>query len=404
MKKYSKLQYYVGPPVAIVIALIFIFSNKHTSPETQIKTADATSLAEMAREIVAKCQSVEYKPTCYEEEVPKLMNEISMRDTFKVTHAVQQEDPSYTYCHVLGHKLAANEVAKDPERWLDVVNMCPSGECSNGCIHGAFQEKFRTEALSPEQIPAFIPQIENVCEKREGWNPTGLEIGTCYHALGHLLMYVTSADTKLAADTCDKVALKSGGDYRALCYDGVYMQIFQPLEPEDFVLIEGKVPKKAELAQYCAKVSGAKEASCWSEGWPLYRAEIMTPEGVVKFCNHFKTEDFRRGCYTDLFYVVTAQVQFDTEFMKNYCSKLPEGVSGRCFASTASRLIETDYGNMAKSANVCKSATKASDKNECFEELVFYSTFNFHPGSEEFKKICNELEQPWKNQCLSKNN
>jgi hypothetical protein len=407
LKKYQNLFY---PALAVLLALAlvaYITSKYHFSIQISKNTkvqevASTSSLAELAKQVVSECSGISYKPTCYEEKVPALMNKISMQDAFKLTRLVQQDDPSYTYCHVLGHKLAANEVAKDPSKWLDVVDICPTGECSNGCIHGAFQQKYRSEALSSNQLPIFIPEIQNVCEKRERWNPTGLEQGTCYHALGHLLMYVTSADVSIASDICDQVAVKDNGqrDYRKLCYDGVFMQIFQPLENEDKVLIEGKVPTKEGLGAYCAKFSGIKQVSCWNEGWPLYSEEILTPSGVVKFCQHLKSKSDQDICYTDLFYVATAEKQFDVGFMKSYCAALPQGVSGRCFANTASRLIETDYSNIDKAVDVCKSGITSDDKSQCFQELVFYATFNFHPGSDEFYKICNELDEPWKSKCL----
>ena len=179
---------------------------------------------------------------------------------------------------------------------------------------------------------------------------------------------------------------------------------FQPLENEDKVLIEGKVPTKEGLGAYCDKFTELKKVSCWNEAWPLYGSEIKTPAGVVSFCQHLTNKSDQDVCYTDLFYVVTAEVQFDLNFMKNYCSGLPAGVSGRCFANTASRLIETDYGNINKAVDICKTAPKHQDKDECSQELVFYASFNFHAGSEEFYKICNELDEPWKSKCLSGNN
>jgi hypothetical protein len=409
LKKYKKLFY---PSLAVFIVFIWAFfilskyqisfklsKNTQTSP----KLAATESFANLASQIVADCSKVPYKPTCYEEKVPALMDRISMQDAFKVTHLVQQDDPSYTYCHVLGHKLAANEVAKDPSKWLEVVDMCPSGECSNGCIHGAFQQRFRQEALTPDQYGDFIPQVENVCEKRAGWDPTGLEQGTCYHALGHLMMYVTSADIGSSLSMCDKVSVKDNGqrNYSKLCYDGAFMQIFQPLENEDLALVKGKQPTKDQLSDYCSKFSTLRQTSCWNEGWPLFSKEIMTPSGVVNFCTNLKGVDSQSTCYTDLFYVVTAEVQFDTEFMKNYCSKLPSTVSGKCFSNTASRLIETDYSNIEKSVSFCESALSKNDQSQCFNELIFYSTFNFHPQSEEFFKLCNALPDTWKNKCLN---
>src|SRR3989344_390696 len=92
----------------IILAAVFIFfflRNKtyffnlfKDTPKSQ--TISDASLAQMARDVVAKCAGQSYKPACYDEEVPKLMNQSSMRQAFDVTRMVQEEDPSFTYCHV----------------------------------------------------------------------------------------------------------------------------------------------------------------------------------------------------------------------------------------------------------------------------------------------------------------
>ena len=100
-----------------------------------------------AETIIATCAQESYAPSCYDKEIPKLMDEgYSMEQAFAVTQ-VARKDPSYQYCHVLGHYLAAKETQKDPENWKDVIARIPLGMCSNGAIHGAFQERFRAESL-----------------------------------------------------------------------------------------------------------------------------------------------------------------------------------------------------------------------------------------------------------------
>jgi hypothetical protein len=101
-----------------------------------------------AKQIVAICKNKNHSNLCYEKEIPKLMDKpysLSMENAFQVARQVQIADTSYNFCHVLGHKLSAKETKKDPTLWQQVIGRCPQGVCSNGCIHGAFQERFRTE-------------------------------------------------------------------------------------------------------------------------------------------------------------------------------------------------------------------------------------------------------------------
>ncbi|PIT90972.1 hypothetical protein COU17_02885, partial [Candidatus Kaiserbacteria bacterium CG10_big_fil_rev_8_21_14_0_10_49_17] len=122
-----------------------------------------------AQDIVAKCATAEYRPACYDAAIPKLMDEgMSMEDAFEVTRAVQDIDDMYFYCHVLGHYLAEKETAKDPLRWKDVVARAPSGICSNGAIHGAFQARFKAETLPDASVDELKKELTGVCEPREG--------------------------------------------------------------------------------------------------------------------------------------------------------------------------------------------------------------------------------------------
>ncbi len=388
----------------VIIAGGYLFFTKRP---IDIKSLDAASSAKIindyADKVVAKCTSASYKPGCYEEEVPKLMDFMTMRQAFEVTRSIQDKDKSYAYCHVLGHKLSAKETAKDPNRWKEVITGCPSGLCSNGCIHGAFQERFRREVLSSEEVDKMKAEIKDVCEPRHNWSPTGLEQGTCYHALGHLLMYITGADIKKSLKVCEEVSIKdSGQDWSKLCFDGAFMQIFQPLETEDFALVRGKQPKKEELKSFCDKFPENQRGSCWSEGWPLYLQEIEKPAGLVKFCSGsmIQSRDAEDRCYLGMFYVLTAEFQFDLSKVKELCLGLPSLRLNQCFANAASRMIETDYRNISLVTDFCSQVPSEDGKNICFRELIRYSTYNFHPGSNEFFQLCNGLPDKWKTQCL----
>jgi hypothetical protein len=370
-----------------------------------LDSATPNSLNQYAQEVIITCSKESDRPICYDKEIPKLMDKISMEDAFKVTAIVQAKDSSYPFCHVLGHNLSAKEVAKDPSKWKDVLTRCPSGQCSNGCLHGGLQERFRgSETYTEEQMNEVIKELSTICEKRGNWNPTGLEQASCYHAVGHLSMYLTGADIIRSGEVCRQASVKEDGrNYLKTCYDGTFMQIFQPLEDEDKELIIGKEVKKNELENYCRKYSGEQRASCWHEGWPLYSYEILKPEGLLKFCTNpvLTNESDINQCFLSLFYVIVVQFNFDISKLKNFCSSLPNERIGQCFSSTASRLIETDYENIGQSANYCSSAPTEESRSKCYNELIFYSTFNFHPGSEEFYVLCNNLPQDWKDKCLA---
>lgn len=360
------------------------------------------SFKEYAAQILKSCSSESYRPACYDREIPKLLDVISLEETFLVTKLVQEQDDEYWYCHVLGHNVSARETAKDSDKWKEVIARCPTGVCSNGCIHGAFQERFRAESLPDAEIAELKPELEDICEKRANWNPTRLEQATCYHALGHLTMYVTGGNVEKSAALCEATAKKHDGrDYSQLCFDGVFMQIFQPLEPEDFAIVEGLQPEKEELGAFCNQFSLQQQNSCWSEGWPLYYEEIITPGGLVEFCSVPQDPLYQDRCHLGLFYVVAAQFRLDETKMVNFCSNISEERKAQCFANMASRTIETDASLVERASALCREADLLGVGEQCYEELLFYSTYNFHPGSEDFSRLCSSLPEFWQNKCFA---
>ncbi|MEL6804243.1 MAG: hypothetical protein AAFO91_10720, partial [Bacteroidota bacterium] len=67
----------------------------------------------MAEALVEQCATEERTAVCYEREVPKLMDQgYEMEEAFTVTKLIQDIDPSFQYCHVLGHYISAKETAK----------------------------------------------------------------------------------------------------------------------------------------------------------------------------------------------------------------------------------------------------------------------------------------------------
>lgn len=360
-------------------------------------------LAKHASEIIALCASESYPPACYDIEIPKLMDRgITFEEAFAVTSLIQARQHDYFYCHVLGHNLSAKETAKDTSKWTDVVSRCPTGMCSNGCLHGAAQERFRAEALTASQIDALIPELAAICESGEGRTYTGLEQASCYHSLGHLSMYISGANVDIATGVCDQVVVKKEDtDYTQTCYDGVFMQIFQPLEPEDFALVEHIPAKTAlEAETFCEQYSGKRRSACHNESWPRYLDLVKTPEGLAKFCARVPDTESEQRCYTSMFYVLAAQFHLDANRMESLCIGLREKRMAQCFANSASRLIETDYRLIEDAVALCERATRHGVEGRCYDELLYYSSFNFHEGSDEFLKLCQALPEPWHEKCL----
>jgi hypothetical protein len=109
-------------------------------------------------------------------------------------------------------------------------------------------------------------------------------------------------------------------------------------------------------------------------------------------------------CYNALFYVITAQFGLDENKVKDFCGGLPQDRMGQCFANASSRMIETDARLVDRSVSLCAIAAISGVGKQCYEELLVYSTYNFHAGSENFYRLCNALPDPWSAKCLARYN
>jgi hypothetical protein len=238
--------------ILIIVVELFVLFPGPFSLKSQL--ADA-GVEEHATNILDRCKDERYRPTCYEEEVPKLLDSMSVSDVFDTIRLIRTNDSEYQFCHVLAHELGEREVSKDPDNWFDVIPQNPAdGLCSNGFIHGAAVARFSREVFSREEIDNIVPDIANACEARGVWRPTGLDQAICYHGIGHILVHLTNADMKAALDICDTVAVKDDErNFLQVCEEGVFMQVFQPLEPEDHALIDRLdfKPAKETLREFC---------------------------------------------------------------------------------------------------------------------------------------------------------
>ena len=366
------------------------------------------SLSSHAEAIFQKCFSQGDAQTCYDKEIPKLTDFISMEEAFQVIRMVQAQDPSYRYCHVVGHALSAKEYQKNPENWKDIIPRCPYAVCANGCQHGVVQEIFRnkiSEFLNDAELEKLKAEFGNVCEEKPNWRPSSFQQGHCYHGLGHLAMYVANADIPKSLGVCDAISLKEDGrDFRSVCYGGLFMQMFQPLEPEDFALVEGKALAKEDAKEFCGNIPGTnlRKEACWLQAWPLFGEELTTAEGIIGFCEEGKSFARLERCYTQLFHILAQGRNYEIIPLKELCVTFPDELKAECVRNVASAIIDggTDFINLA--VDFCHLAKEGDLQEACYKAMVDFSVIKFNPGTENFLKLCNALPPPWDKKCIER--
>lgn len=405
-QKFKDVWFLSGVVIFIFTAVIFgLFSMGILPTQNMSHSVDMHSPDFYAQKMVKICQDVTYKPTCYEDEIPRLVTDLEMSEIFDVIRLVRKYDPSYAFCHVTAHDLGSYEVSLDPDNWLNAISKGPTdGLCSNGFAHGAIVSRFNDGKLSPEAFEFVQKDLSIACEPRQGWNPTELIKAICYHGIGHVLVHMTEADIPVSLNACESIALKDDGrDYRQVCYEGVYMQLFQPLEPEDFALIDRLelAPTKDNIAEFCSQNSSndMEYGTCWRESWPLFYDQLFTRDGVLNYCGALKNESDRNKCFVTAFTINGRQNLGQPEKMAGLCNSMPPEQQGLCLSRGANAFPEEDPTLIPEAINMCSRGSSKSVQDECYSYLAQLASFNFHAESDSFELMCNSLPAEWEDKC-----
>ncbi len=360
-----------------------------------------------ARSVISTCASASFAPSCYDSEIPKLLDRISMEEAFEVTRRIQEQDEQYRYCHVLGHNLSYKETEKDSTKWKDVVTRCPQTMCNNGCLHGALMRRFNTEVLTDAQIELVKPDFSDVCEPRGSWRPTEVERSMCYHTLGHLAMYITNADIPKSAALCLEIGTKPDGrNYVQTCTEGVLMTVFQPLEPEDKALVARfALTSKEEAERFCRQFTQPIWEVCRREAWPLYSPDMRAgPDGLLRYCSYAADRIKRRTCNHVALNSLTVSLVIEEggtiDHLASYCEKLPGEDRTWCYGNAAMRLIQIDPAYEELALAVCEKARQAGVGDYCYDGLLFYGSYSFHKGSRRHAAYCKKLPAGLDQRCL----
>jgi hypothetical protein len=373
--------------------------------QSLLQPVELKSIKAYAEQMIEICSSSEYKPTCYEKEVPKLVSDLPTEKIFDVVREIRTQDPEYLYCHVLAHELGRYEVSLDPDRWLDVIAKGPTdGLCSNGFAHGAIVTRFNDEDLSKEEFDAALTDLSVACEPREGFDPTDLTKAICYHGIGHVLIHMTLAKVSESLQACEVIGKKDDGrDYRQLCTEGVYMQLFQPLEPEDYALVDmlDVKPSRENLKEFCSSnaENDPQYGACWREAWPFFGNDVYTSEGITSYCSSLTASQDRDLCYVSAFTINGRHNLESPEKMAATCNGLAEVHKGNCFARGANAFPEEDQNLVQKGIEMCGLANTKAAQDECYGFLANVASFNFHRGSEAYEELCSSLPKEFEEDC-----
>lgn len=364
----------------------------------QIRAYDAKKIAQ---DIVSVCRSHSDASSCYESEVPKLYPKLSVSEIFGVIRNIRTQDVKYQFCHVLAHKLGERVVAEDPATWIEAISLNPAdGLCSNGFVHGVTGGRFRAEVLSSSTIEAFIDDFTAACVPRASWKASDLDRAICYHGMGHLYDFITDADIPKALALCSRTTPEG---YERTCVEGVFMQIYQPLEPDDFELIKRMkpAPTKSTVRNYCALYKKSEYVgACLRESWPYFREGIKDGTAVTTFCAGHPTVAQTEFCYQTVSALI-GRMSLDTvDDIASTCNNFPPSWQAMCFGYGAESVLQEDRTEAAKAFSVCVLAPESVEQ-ACFKHLLSHAEFIFGTATDSYYNFCTALPDSLQAECFA---
>jgi hypothetical protein len=135
---------------------------------------------------------------------------------------VLNENPA---CHDEAHNLGRVIYAHTQDLGESLA-ICQS-KCTDGCIHGVllgmFNAPLNTDDPSPQELtPATQSEIADTCKNSEILKY--VNIGDCYHAVGHVLDALSEDQIPTAIGLCQSIFKNAGPGAIYYCATGVYMQ------------------------------------------------------------------------------------------------------------------------------------------------------------------------------------
>lgn len=358
---------------------------------------------ELANQMVSTCSTEPNKTACYEREVPTLYPKYKIPQIFDVIRIIRSMDREYQFCHVLAHNLGEAIVAEDPNSWMKAMPLNPSdGMCSNGFVHGVVGGRFRAEVLDDTTLQSLLGDFKMACEPHDGWEPTPLDQAICYHGLGHLYVFITDADLSKALSICEQTTISEKGNYGQVCREGVFMQIYQPLEPDDFLMIERmKVkPSTTTVRQFCKTYSEnpAYEGACLRESWPYFRKEITSGTGLETFCSNQPNKEEELNCYRSATAIIGRMSLGKGDKAARACNSIPKEYQALCFTAVATAVLEENRKDGTGAVALCQKAEEPA-RNECFTQIAQRSRFIFGNNNPMRDEFCAELPNQYRALC-----
>jgi hypothetical protein len=251
-------------------------------------------------------------------------------------------------CHAIAHDLghAALQLAGGkPGRALTVRN----DVCGGGFTHGVIED-----ALGSSTDPGR--DLLRICAPKQD--------GSCFHGVGHGVMFATGLDVERSLDLCD-LAPRSVLSVR--CGEGVFMQLFSADVAGGHAAGKGASPETVNSASgTCAEVRMPYAGACWFYTPTLWLADRPDDfAGAMRWCSDAPSSFGRELCAKGVGSRTIKYHPDDPTIGARVCAKA-EDLTGPCLAGMGSYWSVHHQGK-APASDVCALLGSASLERRCLQ-------------------------------------
>lgn len=348
----------------------------------------------LAKTIVATCREDRGWRNCYGNELAKIDKKEPLLYTLSVMDEIQNIDDKTRDCHILAHKIAGEEVAKDPAKWLDILASIDQNYCQYGFIHGVLEGRERFDS-NFELSSKTIPQI---CGAIVSKSHVGGSDQTCAHIMGHILLAENYGDIKKSVDTCRQIDNKLQHE----CFGGVFMENFT----RDNLVSHGVsqyIPWNWDTVlnqeKLCKEYPGGPAGGCWQEISHLYNHLYPNqPASVYELCQRAGSEEFVNFCYQHAVATLILVKDPDTKYLESLCQKYEKqyNESIKCVTNVVRPLINSSVKFSDLALNYC-GVVSSNYKPYCYNLIA--DLLKVRVSSGELETICSKIPESYKRIC-----
>lgn len=355
MNKWILFPIITGTVVASTFATSFFFLTQipPVDNSTLVFTATTTpivSTAQLASELVIPTSTTEtvFLTQAERETITATLNTLveteNPKSALTELSRLMETDPKVLRsCHGLVHQIGH---AAYTEFGFAKAISYQDDLCGSGYLHGIVEENFG-------QTTDVEKTLLTICQGFDA-----LSVDSCYHGVGHGLMYFTDNDLPKALKYCD---LYPNGSAQIRCAEGVYMENFST----DQQTHESDYLNKNDPSYPCALQPAKYKSVCYFYA-PIYYLTLHETQykEAIKWCASLEEHQF--SC---AYGVGSRTMKYNLEkplFVEEICQTNPKYIR-TCVDGMVSYYL-VNYTSKAKGREMCKTLPKRSQQM-CFDSI-----------------------------------